>query len=180
MTSAFEGHCGKPPAFPDCSLISYDRRKKGIPVMIMMNVSGSRKNACPTTSIVFRSHLGNRLFTMSIRMCSLASKVQGEQSRNTMLNSTHCSSSQELEDVSKTLRTVAFTAETTTAAKISHDNRFPIQVLNASTTRVDGSNADSSASRAPTCPLPSTGFGRPPAFLIFFVFRHAYSRAQYL
>src|SRR5574338_224270 len=150
MISAFEGHCGRPPAFPDCSLISYDRRKKGMPVTTMMNASGSRKNACPTTSIVLRSHFGKRLFTMSIRMCSLASNVQGEQSRNTALNSTHCNSSQELDDVSKTLRTVAFTAETMTAARISHATRFPIQVLNASTTRVDGSNADSNASRAPT------------------------------
>jgi hypothetical protein len=37
-----------------------------------------------------------------------------------------------------------------TAAKISHDNRFPIQVLNASITRVERSNADSNASKAPT------------------------------
>src|SRR6187402_744725 len=98
MINAFDGHCGRPPAFPDCSLISNDRIKKGIPVMIMMNVSGSKKNACPITSIVLRSHFGRRLFTMSMRMCSLASKVHGEQSKKTMLNSTHCSSSQELDD----------------------------------------------------------------------------------
>src|SRR5207342_3815926 len=101
-------------------------------------------------SIVSRSHFGSRLFTMSIRMCSLASNVQGEQSRKTMLNSTHCNSSQEFEDVSKTLRIVALTAETMTAAKISHASRLPSHVLKASMTRVNGSKAFSNASRAPT------------------------------
>ena len=67
-----------------------------------------------------------------------------------MLNSTHCISSQEFDDVSKTLRTVALAAETTTAARISHANRLPIHVVAASTTRVTGSNAFSNASKVPT------------------------------
>src|SRR5262245_49884817 len=124
--------------------------KNGIPVKTMITQSGSRKNAWPTTSMESRIHLGNILFTMSMRMCSLASNVQGEHSKNTMLNSTHCSSSQEFEDVSKTFRTVALTAETMTAAKISHANRLPSHVLTASMTRVTGSNAFSKASKAPT------------------------------
>ena len=44
--------------------------------------------------------LRQRLFTMSMRMCSFASSVHGEHSRKTMLNSTHCSSSQEFDDMS--------------------------------------------------------------------------------
>ena len=103
-----------------------------MPVMIMTMVSGSRKNAWPTTSMLSRTRFGSMLFTMSMRMCSLASSVQGEHSRNTMLNSTHCSSSQEFDEVSKILRTVALTAETTTAARISHARRLPIQVVMAS------------------------------------------------
>ena len=73
-----------------------------------------------------------------------------------MLNSTHCSSSQEFDDVSKILRTVALAADTMTAARISHASRLPIHVLMASTTRETGSNALSNASRAPTgiSPLP--------------------------
>ena len=49
-----------------------------------------------------------------------------------MLNSTHCSSSQEFDEVSKILRTVALTAETTTAARISQARRLPIQMVMAS------------------------------------------------
>ena len=45
-----------------------------------------------------------------------------------MLNSTHCSSSQELEEVSKTLRTMALIAETITATRISHASRLPSNV----------------------------------------------------
>ena len=66
-----------------------------------------------------RTRFGSRLFTMSMRMCSLASKVHGEHSRKTTLNSTHCNSSQALDDVSKTLRTIALTADTITATRIS-------------------------------------------------------------
>src|SRR5215510_12523427 len=141
--------------------------KNGIPVMTMTTQSGSRKNAWPTTSMESRIHLGSILFTMSIRMCSLASNVHGEQSRNTMLNSTHCSSSQEFEDVSKTLRTVALTAETITAASISHANRFPIHAVAASTARVAGSNAFNNASRPPTdTPLYWPTQARGPALFI--------------
>ncbi len=35
MISDLAGHCGRPPALPDCSLISTERRKNGPPVMIM-------------------------------------------------------------------------------------------------------------------------------------------------
>src|SRR6185312_8151099 len=99
------GHCGSPPAFPDCSLISYERRKNGTPVKTMITARGSKKNRWPTTSIVSRTHFGRRLFTMSMRICSLERRVQGEHKRNTTLNRTHCNSSHELEEVSKTLRT---------------------------------------------------------------------------
>ena len=112
--------------------------------------SGNKKKACPIASMVLRSHFGSRLFTMSMRMCSFSSNVHGEHSRNTMLNSTHCNSSQELDEVSKTFRTEALTAETTTAARISQARRLPSQVVTASMTRVTGSNAVSNASKAPT------------------------------
>src|SRR5262245_9917025 len=121
--------------------------KNGIPVMTMTMQSGSKKNAWPTTSMESRIHLGSRLFTMSMRMCSLASNVQGEHSRNTTLNRTHCNSSHEFDDTSKTFRTVALIAETITAASINHANRFPIHAVTASTARVVGSNAFSNASK---------------------------------
>src|SRR5436305_367440 len=66
-----------------------------------------------------RTFFGIMLLTISIRMCSLSSSVQGEHSRKTMLNNTHCSSSQELEDMSKVFRMIALTADTTTATRIS-------------------------------------------------------------
>ena len=66
-----------------------------------------------------------------------------------MLNSTHCNSSQELEEVSNTLRMVALTAETMTAARMSQARRLPSQVFMASIARVSGSNAFRTASRAP-------------------------------
>ena len=53
--------------------------------------------------------------------------------------------------MSKILRTVALTADTTTAAMISHAKRLPIQVVAASMTRDSGNNAFRTASRAPTC-----------------------------
>ena len=83
-------------------------------------------------------------------MCSLASSVHGEHSKNTMLKSTHCNSSHEFDEVSKILRIVALAAETSTAANISHAILLPIQVVPASIARVNGSNAVSNASRAPT------------------------------
>src|SRR5215203_3789402 len=104
MTSDLAGHCGNPPALPDCSLTSNDRMKNGPPVTIMTMQSGIRKKVCPTTSITLRAVFGNALLTMSIRMCSLSSNVHGEQSRKTMLKSTHCSSSHELDEISNDLR----------------------------------------------------------------------------
>src|SRR4051812_42585163 len=91
--------------------------------------------------MALRSHFGNRLFTMSMRMCSLDNSVHGEHSRNTMLNNTHCNSSQEFDDVSNTLRTVALAADTNTAARMSQDRRLPIQVLTASICRLTGRSA---------------------------------------
>src|SRR5664279_5997293 len=91
---------------------------------------------------------------MSMRMCSLASSVHGEHNRNTRLKSTHCSSSQEFDEVSNILRTEALRAETTTAARINQAMRLPIQVVKASMARVTGSNALSHASMAPACISP--------------------------
>ena len=54
-----------------------------------------------------------------------------------MLNSTHCSSSQELEEVSKVLRTIALIAETITATRISHARRLPVHRVNASIPRLN-------------------------------------------
>src|SRR6185437_14612522 len=86
--------------------------------------------------MMLRARLGSIWFTISIRICSLSSSVQGEQSRNTTLNSTHCNSSHELEEVSSTLRTIALTADTTTATKISHATRLPVHLVNASMPRL--------------------------------------------
>src|SRR5665213_2000320 len=130
-----------------------------------------------------RRRLGNMLFTMSMRMCSLASRVHGAHSRNTMLNSTHWSSSQEFDEVSKTLRTVALTAETTTAARINQATRLPIQVVVASIIRVAGSNALSNASRAPTCLPPPAGPCNPAVRRFCFCFkspRLGLNQASYL
>src|SRR6266702_610074 len=88
-------------------------------------------------SMILRTVFGSALLTMSIRMCSLSSNVHDEHSRKTMLNSTHCSSSQELEEVSKVLRTVALIAETMTATRISHASRLPVQRVNASILRLN-------------------------------------------
>src|SRR5258705_2891936 len=106
--------------------------KNGPPVMIITIQSGSRKTAWPTRSMMSRTRLGSVWFTMSIRMCSLSSNVQGEHSRNTMLNSTHCSSSHELEETSKLLRTMALAAETITATKMSQARRLPVHRVNTS------------------------------------------------
>src|SRR3954451_7894294 len=83
-----------------------------------------------------RSFFGSIFLTMSMRICSLSSSVQGEHSRNTMLNSSHCSSSQEFDEVSNTLRTVALTADTITASRISQASRLPVQRVNASIPRL--------------------------------------------
>src|SRR5436853_7843511 len=69
---------------------------------------------------------------MSMRMCSLLSNVQGEHSRKMMLKRTHCSSRYELEEKSKTLRTTALMAETSTTTRMSQDSLRPSQLLNAS------------------------------------------------
>ena len=53
----------------------------------------------------------------------------GEHKRNTTLNRTHCNSSHELEEVSKTFRTAALTADTITAARTSQATRLPIQAV---------------------------------------------------
>src|SRR6266446_4441404 len=71
---------------------------------------------------------------MSMRMCSLSRSVHDAHRRNTALNNTHCSSSQEFDDMSNTLRTVALTADTATAARIAHATHLPICVLMASIT----------------------------------------------
>src|SRR5580704_11546851 len=71
---------------------------------------------------------------MSMRMCSLSRSVHDAHRRNTALNNTHCSSSQEFDDRSNTLRTVALTADTTTAARMAHATHLPICVLMASIT----------------------------------------------
>src|SRR6202035_2354386 len=86
----------------------------------------------PTNSIVLRNQAGSILFTMSMRMCSLSRSVHDAHNRNTALNSTHCNSSQEFDDASKTLRTIALMAETATAARISHAHQRPIRVFTAS------------------------------------------------
>ena len=96
-----------------------------------------------------------------------------------MLNNTHCSSSQEFDEVSKTLRTVALAADTTTAARISHDKRLPIQVLMASITRVAGSNALSTASRRSLAsPLCSAVRGAPASILFLLYVPTAWPRAK--
>src|SRR5665647_2424970 len=83
-----------------------------------------------------RSRFGSIWLTISIRICSLSSRVQDEHSRKTTLNSTHCSSSQELDEVSKTLRTMALSADTNTATRISHASRLPVHRVNASIPRL--------------------------------------------
>src|SRR6266852_4659702 len=87
-------------------------------------------------SMLLRTCFGSMLLTISIRICSLSSRVQDEHIRNTMLNSTHCSSSQELDEVSKVLRTIALSADTTTATRISHARRLPTHRVNASIARL--------------------------------------------
>src|SRR5713226_2983221 len=105
-------------------------------------------------SMLLRTCLGSMLLTISIRICSLSSRVQDEHSRNTMLNSTHCSSSQELDEVSKLLRTIALSADTTTATRISHASRLPVHRVNASIPRLIF-KSDCNDSPPPIAPLPS-------------------------
>src|SRR5712692_6432448 len=104
--------------------------------------------------MLLRTCFGSMLLTISIRICSLSSRVQDEHSRNTMLNSTHCSSSQELDEVSKLLRTIALSADTTTATRISHASRLPVHRVNASIPRLIF-KSDCNDSPPPIAPLPS-------------------------
>src|SRR5881398_3272572 len=115
--------------------------KNGPPVITMTTQSEIRKKACPTTSITLRAVFGSPLLTMSIRMCSLSSKVHGEQSRKTMLKSTHCSSSHELDEMSSVLRKTALTADITTATRISQARRLPVHFVNASIPRLSFKSA---------------------------------------
>src|SRR5262245_35501768 len=77
---------------------------------------------------------------MSMRICSLESSVHAEHSRKTAPNKIHWISSQELEEVLKTLRTVALAALTSTAARMAQATICPSRVLNASTDRLNLSN----------------------------------------
>src|SRR3972149_4656856 len=86
--------------------------------------------------MTLRSHCGNRLLTMSMRMCSFESSVHGAHSRKTRLNSTHCNASHAFEDRSKSFRTVAFVADTSTAAITSQLKTLPIRELTASMMRL--------------------------------------------
>ena len=116
--------------------------------MIMTIVSGSRKKRWPKMSMPSRHRFGSMLFTMSMRMCSLERRVQGEHSKNIAPNRTHCSSSQAFDDMSKTLRTVALTAEMITTIRISQDNTLPIRKLTASMARLSLSKPFTAVPRA--------------------------------
>src|ERR1700674_3005359 len=135
-TSDFAGHCGSPPALPDCSRRENEARKNGSEVTIMTIVKGNRKKACPTTSIESRTRLGSRLFTMSMRMCSFSRSVHDAQRRNMALKSTHWSSSQAFDDTPNSLRMVALAAEMRTAASTSQLNFCPSHRLTASMARL--------------------------------------------
>ena len=87
---------------------------------------------------------------MSMRMCSLASSVQGEHSKNTMLNSTHCNSSHEFDEVSKTLADGGIGSGDEYGGHISHAIRFPIQVVTRRLRALTAAMPSSNASRAPT------------------------------
>ena len=88
------------------------------------------------------------LFTMSMRMCSFDSSVQAAHSRNTAPNRIHWISSHELEEVLKTLRTVALAALTRIAARIAHATSWPTRVLKVSTARLNRSNVFNHSSLA--------------------------------
>src|SRR6266849_905615 len=102
----------------------------------MTIVNGSRKKACPITSMVSRIRLGSRLFTMSMRICSLSSNVHDAPTRKMMLNKTHWSSSQELDETPNTLRMTALMAETRTATSTSQLSVRPTERLAASMARL--------------------------------------------
>src|SRR5262245_2286993 len=121
----------------------------------MTIVKGNKKNRWPKTSMASRHRFGHRLLMMSMRMCSFDSSVQGEHRRNIAPKMIHCSSSQALEDVSKTLRTVALAAEMSTTIRISQDRTLPIRKLTASMPRLSLSKP---CTRSP-CPMVPEGVG---------------------
>src|SRR5258708_6959565 len=105
-------------------------------------------------SMPSRTFFGIMLLMISIRMCSLSRRVQDEHIRKTMLNNTHCSSSQEFEEVSSVFRTMALSADTTTATRISHARRLPTHLVNASIPLLSF-RSDCKDSPPPIAPLPS-------------------------
>src|SRR5215467_451223 len=131
------GYTGNPPAFVDCSFCIKERQKNGQPNTARMVATGIKKKRWPITSIQSRVRLGNKLFTMSMRMCSFDRSVQDEQSRKTIPKRTHWSSSHELDDALKILRMVALTALTSIAIKTPHATICPRRVLNLSTERLN-------------------------------------------
>jgi hypothetical protein len=82
-------------------------------------------------------------------MCSFDSNVQGAQSRNTAPNSTHCSSSHELDEVLKTLRMIALAALTRTAIRMAHATSAPSRVLNLSMARLKPKSVFKQSSPSP-------------------------------
>ena len=111
-TSDLAGHCGSPPALHDCSLSRNGSQEERHRVTIMMIVNGSRKNSVTDDVDACRAHrFGNMLFTMSMRMCSLDKQRPWRAQQKNDAEQIHCSSSQEFEDVSNTLRMVALVAE---------------------------------------------------------------------
>ena len=109
--------------------------------MIMTIVNGSKKKKWPNKSTQLRTRFGNMLFTMSMRMCSFAKSVHDAQMRNTAENRYHCNSSQEFEELEKTLRTMALTVATNTAARMSQATHLPSFKFSASIARLSLSRA---------------------------------------
>jgi hypothetical protein len=56
-------------------LIRYEAVKNGQPSTIIRTTNGIRNSRWPSRSIQSRTRLGNRPFTMSMRMCSFLRKV---------------------------------------------------------------------------------------------------------
>lgn len=107
------------------------------------------------SSMKLRTRLGNFELMISMRICSFESSVQGEHSRKTKPNKSHCNSSHEFDDVLKILRISAFTVETTTATKINHAIVLPIRIIDVSIRRL---NAKSPCIASPKALLPATFF----------------------
>ena len=98
MISALDGHCGRPPALPRLLVDLVRAQKERNAGHDHDDGERQQEHGVPDHVDGVAHHFGIRLFTMSMRMCSLSSSVHGEHSRNTALNSTHCSSSQEFDD----------------------------------------------------------------------------------